>query len=83
MITLVKDTIDNKDIDRLVSWLKSYPKLTKGTVTIELEKKFSDWIGRKYSVFCNSGSSANLLMLYALKEGKYLKNNSKKIVRNT
>tara|TARA_B100000401_G_scaffold437155_1_gene382104 strand:- start:1001 stop:2155 length:1155 start_codon:yes stop_codon:yes gene_type:complete len=75
MITLVKDTIDNKDIDRLVSWLKSYPKLTKGAVTIELEKKFSDWIGRKYSVFCNSGSSANLLMLYALKEGKYLKNN--------
>ena len=54
MITLVKDTIDNKDIDRLVSWLKSYPKLTKGAVTIELEKKFSDWIGRKYSVFCNS-----------------------------
>jgi CDP-6-deoxy-D-xylo-4-hexulose-3-dehydrase len=75
MITLVKDTIDNKDIDHLVSWLKSYPKLTKGAVTIELEKKFSDWIGRKYSVFCNSGSSANLLMLYALKEGKYLKNN--------
>tara|TARA_B100000579_G_scaffold188441_1_gene153770 strand:- start:114 stop:1268 length:1155 start_codon:yes stop_codon:yes gene_type:complete len=75
MITLVKDTIDNKDIDRLVSWLKSYPKLTKGSVTIELEKKFSAWLGRKYSVFCNSGSSANLLMLYALKEGKYLKNN--------
>ena len=75
MITLVKDTIDNKDIDRLVLWLKSYPKLTKGSVTIELEKKFSAWLGRKYSVFCNSGSSANLLMLYALKEGKYLRNN--------
>ena len=74
MITLVKDTIDNKDIDRLIDWLKSYPKLTKGSVTIELEKKFSKWLGRKYSVFCNSGSSANLLMLYALKEGKYLKN---------
>tara|TARA_B100001173_G_C15977965_1_gene543104 strand:+ start:110 stop:1264 length:1155 start_codon:yes stop_codon:yes gene_type:complete len=75
MITLVKDTIDNKDIDHLVRWLKSYPKLTKGSVTIELEKKFSAWLGRKYSVFCNSGSSANLLMLYALKEGKYLRNN--------
>jgi len=74
MITLVKDTIDNKDIDRLIDWLKSYPKLTKGSVTIELEKKFSKWLGKKYSVFCNSGSSANLLMLYALKEGKYLKN---------
>jgi CDP-6-deoxy-D-xylo-4-hexulose-3-dehydrase len=71
MITLVKDTIDNKDIDRLVDWLKTYPKLTKGPVTLEFEEKFSNWLGRKYSVFCNSGSSANLLMLYALKEGGY------------
>ena len=30
MITLVKDTIDNKDIDRLIDWLKTYPRLTKG-----------------------------------------------------
>ena len=76
MITLVKDTIDNKDIDRLVDWLKTYPRLTKGTVTLEFEAKFSKWLGRKYSVFCNSGSSANLLMLSVLKE-KY---GSKKVV---
>ena len=76
MITLVKDTIDNKDIDRLIDRLKTYPRLTKGPVTLELEKKFSDWLGTKYSVFCNSGSSANLLMLSVLKE-KY---NSKKVV---
>ena len=75
MITLVKDTIDNSDIDRLVDWLKTYPRLTKGKVTLELEKKYSDWIGRKYSIFVNSGSSANLLMLSALQQGKYLKNN--------
>jgi len=74
-ITLVKDTIDNKDINRLVDWLKTYPKLTKGPVTLELEEKYSDWLGRKYSVFCNSGSSANLLMLSTLQQGKYLKNN--------
>ena len=75
MITLVKDTIDNNDIDRLIEWLKTYPRLTKGPVTLELEEKYSNWLGRKYSVFCNSGSSANLLMLSALQQGKYLKNN--------
>ena len=75
MISLVKDTIDNKDIDRLINWLKTYPKLTKGQITLDFESKFSKWLGRKYSVFCNSGSSANLLMLYALMEGGYLKNN--------
>jgi len=76
MITLVKDTIDNKDINRLVEWLKTYPRLTKGPITLEFEAKFSKWLGRKYSVFCNSGSSANLLMLSVLKE-KY---DSKKVV---
>jgi len=75
MITLVKDTIDNKDIDRLVDWLKTYPRLSKGPITLEFENKFSNWLGTKYSVFVNSGSSANLLMLSTLKQGNYLKNN--------
>ena len=76
MITLVKDTIGNEDIDSLIDWLKSYPRLTKGPVTLKFENKFSKWLGRKYSVFCNSGSSANLLMLSVLKEKYY----SKKVV---
>ena len=79
MITLVKDTIDYYDVDRLVDWLKTYPRLTKGPVTLEFESKYSEWLGRKYSVFCNSGSSANLLMLSALQQGGYL-TNSKVVV---
>tara|TARA_Y100000310_G_C20697895_1_gene827049 strand:- start:1312 stop:2460 length:1149 start_codon:yes stop_codon:yes gene_type:complete len=74
MITLAKDTIDKDDIDQLIVWLQTYPQLTKGPVTLQLEEKWSEWIGRKYSIFCNSGSSANLLMLAVLKEGGYLRN---------
>ena len=73
-IELIQDTIDNKDIDDLVEWLKSYPRLTKGPKTIEFETKWSNWLGSKYSVFVNSGSSANLLMLYTLKILGKLKN---------
>jgi len=80
MINLVTDTIDNNDIDNLIGWLKTYPRLTKSKLTIQLEEKWSRWIGRKYSVFCNSGSSANLLMLYALKESGYMKQNEKVVV---
>lgn len=29
-ITLVKDTIDRDDVDNLIKWLKTYPRLTKG-----------------------------------------------------
>tara|TARA_B100000700_G_scaffold331302_1_gene462987 strand:+ start:4321 stop:5481 length:1161 start_codon:yes stop_codon:yes gene_type:complete len=65
-IELVKDTIDNKDIDRLIEWLKTYPRLTKNTLTVEFEKLFAKWLGCKHCVFVNSGSSANLIMLYVL-----------------
>jgi len=75
---LAEDTIDRKDVDRLVSWLRTYPRLTKGQVTVEFEEKWSQWLGRKYSTFCNSGSSANLLMFYVTLLSGRLKN--KKVV---
>ena len=59
------ETISDEDIDALSEWLKSYPKLTKGNLTLEFEKLWAEYIGTKYAVFCNSGSSANLLMVYA------------------
>lgn len=75
---LAEDTIDRKDIDQLVNWLKTYPRLTKGKLTLQFEEKWSQWLGRKYSVFCNSGSSANLLMFYTLLLSGRLKN--KKVI---
>lgn len=71
---LAEDTINNEDIDRLIAWLKTYPRLTKGKVTVQFEEKWSQWLGMKYSVFNNSGSSANLLMYYALLASGKLKN---------
>ena len=52
----------------MIDWLKGYPRLTKGELNLEFEKKFANWMGRKYAIFCNSGSSANLLMLSALNQ---------------
>ena len=63
---LVKDTINNEDIDELASWLKTYPRLTKGPLTIEFERMWADWLGTRRAVYVNSGSSANLLMLYSM-----------------
>jgi CDP-6-deoxy-D-xylo-4-hexulose-3-dehydrase len=67
MITLNKDTINDNDINDLIGWLKTYPRITKHNLTIEFERLWSEYIGCKYSVYVNSGSSANLLMLYLLK----------------
>ena len=76
MIKLVSDTIDRQDIDALIEWLQKdpIPRLTKGELTKQLEKKWAEKIGTKYSVFVNSGSSSILLTLAALKESGKLKN---------
>jgi CDP-6-deoxy-D-xylo-4-hexulose-3-dehydrase len=74
-IQLVKDTINQQDIDKLIEWLKTNPKLTKGELTIEFEKQWSKWLGKKYSVFVNSGSSANLAAVYSLILSGKMKNN--------
>ena len=75
---LAEDTVDEKDVDKLVDWLKTYPRLTKGPLTLEFEKKWSEWLGLQHSVLCNSGSSANLMMYYCLLLSGRLKN--KKII---
>lgn len=77
MIKLVNDTISKEDIKALTEWLlqDQTPQLTKGSLTREFEKKWADKIGTKYSIFVNSGSSAILLALSALKQSGKLKNN--------
>ena len=72
-IPLVKNTINKEDIDKLIEWLKTYPRLTKGDLTIEFEQLWSKFMGVKHSIFVNSGSSANLVMVYALIESGILK----------
>jgi CDP-6-deoxy-D-xylo-4-hexulose-3-dehydrase len=75
MISLVKDTITKKDINSLIKWLKTYPRLTKGEQTLKFEAEFAQWVGSQYAIFVNSGSSANLLMVYALKYANLLNTN--------
>ena len=70
---LAKETINTEDINSLIDWLKTEPRLTMDELTQEFEQKWAEYIGTKYSVFVNSGSSANLLMVYTLKEMGKLK----------
>jgi CDP-6-deoxy-D-xylo-4-hexulose-3-dehydrase len=72
--SLAKDTISKDELIKLSKWMVNGNKLTKGKLTIKFEKQFSTFVDRKYSIFVNSGSSANLLMLSALVESGRLKN---------
>jgi CDP-6-deoxy-D-xylo-4-hexulose-3-dehydrase len=77
MIKLVSDTIDKNDINALIEWLSQdeIPRLTKGPLTLELEQKWANKIGTKYSIFVNSGSSSILLTLASLKYHNKTRNN--------
>ena len=65
---LMQNNITDKDLKKVIVFLKKNPILTQSTNVKSFEKEWSKWLGVKYSVFVNSGSSANLLTMSVLKE---------------
>lgn len=80
MIKLAEATNDTHDLDALAEWISGYPRLTQGELTKEYESAWSEYLGVKKSISVNSGSSANLLMLYALMESGDLKSGDSVII---
>lgn len=64
---LMSNNIIKEDVVNLISFIKKTNRFTNGPEVKKFENKWSKWLGVKYSVFVNSGSSANLLSLAALK----------------
>ena len=75
-IPLVNNTISDSELFDLADWIKTIPRLTMGDLNKKFENQWSNWLGTQHSVFVNSGSSANLLMIDVLKECNRLKSNN-------
>ncbi len=66
---LMRNNISRQDLDALITYLQQDdPILTQNTQVRAFEQEWSEWVGVKYSVFVNSGSSANLITLAALRQ---------------
>jgi CDP-6-deoxy-D-xylo-4-hexulose-3-dehydrase len=63
---LMFDNITLKDRVLAANFLKKNNIFTQSKKVKEFEKKWSNWLGVKYSIFVNSGSSANFLTFAAL-----------------
>ena len=63
----MQNNILKKDIDAVINFLKTNTIFTQNKEVLKFEKLWSKWLGVKYSVFVNSGSSANLLSIQLLK----------------
>ena len=68
MIKLVKSAFYNEleTKKKLCDFILSAKQLSMGTKCLEFESQFSKYQKRKYSVFFNSGSSANLALIQSL-----------------
>lgn len=65
---LMRNNILREDLDAVIEHLKQDdPILTHGANVRAFEEEWSAWLGVKYSVFVNSGASANLLSMAVLK----------------
>ena len=67
--SLMENNITSSDVSSLITFLKKNKKkiFTQSKMVHLFEKNWSKWLGVKYSVFLNSGSSANLISMQIIK----------------
>lgn len=65
---LMENIITDHDLDILTTFLRTTKRYTQFEQVRNFENAFSEWMGCKYSVYVNSGSSANLILISAAKE---------------
>ncbi|MCX5681143.1 MAG: DegT/DnrJ/EryC1/StrS aminotransferase family protein [Candidatus Omnitrophica bacterium] len=66
-LSLMENNITKGDLNVLIKFLKTNPRLTHSIQVKAFEEEWSRWLGVKYSVYVNSGASANVLTIAALK----------------
>ena len=67
-LPLMENNITRQDLDAVINYLQQDdPILTQSANVRSFEEEWSQWLGVKYSVFVNSGSSANQLTMAALR----------------
>lgn len=67
-LPLMDDNISKEDVDVLVGFLQNNNIFTQNKYVKEFERQWSEWLGVKYSVFVNSGSSANFITMAVIAE---------------
>ncbi len=65
---LMSNNITRADLDAVIEFLGGTPILTQSRQVREFEREWSEWLGVRHSVFINSGASANLITMSALRE---------------
>jgi len=63
----MENNITIEDLDKAIEFLKSMPRLTQSSNVQAFEAEWSKWLGVRFSIYVNSGASANLITMALLK----------------
>lgn len=77
---LMENTITFSDRLKMALFVLTSDKLTNGPKVREFERKWSEWLGVKHSLYVSSGSTANTLLISAVKEYYGLQDGDKVLV---
>tara|TARA_R110000744_G_scaffold77417_2_gene152814 strand:- start:809 stop:1981 length:1173 start_codon:yes stop_codon:yes gene_type:complete len=77
---LMKDIITQDDKQKMADFCLTSNRFTNGLKVREFEREWSKWVGSEYSLMVSSGSTANYLLLSAIKELYNLKEGDKVLV---
>lgn len=77
---LMKNAITWGDKFQLVKFLLTTDRLTNGPKVREFEAEWAQWVGSKHALMVSSGSTANTLLMAAVKEKYNLKDGDKVLV---
>ena len=70
---LMKDCITAEDKSAMIDFIINAGRFTNGPMVKKFEQEWSKWLGCKHSLFVSSGSTANTLLVAAIKEKYNLK----------
>jgi CDP-6-deoxy-D-xylo-4-hexulose-3-dehydrase len=76
----MKNNITLSDRFNLAKFVLTSDRFTNGKMVRKFEDEWSKWLGSKYSLYVSSGSTANYLLLSAVKELYNLKDGDKVLV---
>lgn len=76
----MEDTISFSDRLKMAAFILTSSRLTNGPKVREFESAWSKWLGIKHSLYVSSGSTANTLLVSAVKELYGLKDGDKVLV---
>ena len=74
---LMSNAVGPEEKLELIKFIANSDRLTNGEKVKEFEKQWSNWLGVKYSTYVSSGSTANLMIMWLLKNNYFKKSKMK------